>query len=93
MGKEGIRSDEIRSVDEQESRTNVSDILGHHEIFGIVLIGYVMYMCSGCSTSTECTDHDQEVVGSNPARSWTFFSFYPLSNVGLIISLAEVQHF
>ena len=31
-------------------------------------------MGSGCITAVEHTPHDREVVGSNPAGCWAFFS-------------------
>ena len=37
----------------------------------------ILYWCavgSGCSTAKERTPHDREVLGSNPARCWDFFS-------------------
>ena len=40
---------------------------------------------SGCRTAVECTPHDTEVVGLNPAGYWAFYSLlYPISSASLI---------
>ena len=43
-------------------------------------------MGSDCSTVVECTLHDGEVVGSNPAMSWAYFSYLSFSILSLSTS-------
>ena len=40
---------------------------------------------TGCSTAVDGTPHDREVVGSNPAGCWAFYSLlYPIISAPLI---------
>ena len=40
---------------------------------------------AGCSAAVEGTPYDREVVGSNTARCWGFYSLlYPISSASLI---------
>ena len=67
-------------------------------------IYYLEELGSDCRTSVEHTPRDKEVVGSNPAGCWAFFSLlfrFPfsvslslsISGVSLIRSLIKVHHY
>ena len=50
------------------------------------------FLGSGCSKVVEHTPHNRDILGSDPARCWAFFSSLSIRSVSLIRSLVEAQH-
>ena len=49
------------------------------------------WLGSSCSSAVEQVPHNQKLTSSNPARSWSFFSYYLLRGRSFNRSLVEVH--